>query len=502
MSRRVILRSLFLAAWWGLAVSSGTADEPDDRPLTAGTIRRVVSRVEPAVVSILKIHPYPAEIINPTAVPLDPEDRELLPNDYGTGVLIQAAERGELFVLTAYHVVRGGAIDGQPRNGQQSILQLKFANQRRANGRIFAADPRSDLAIVTFDPEELGGDPGELKPLDWRSPAPARKGDIVVCLGNPYALARDGSASVSWGIISNVARRPNPSLKRDSDQLLASLGTILQLDSRLQLGGSGGPVVDLDGRLLGIGTSLAVIEGYEKSAGFAIPVGGGMRRVIETLLAGQEVEYGLLGVSPAAVGPVKMREYRLLDRQPSAVEVVSVPAGSPAGVNEQIRVQDVLLTINDTPLLSPADLMRVVGEQPPEAEVTVELYRPQRNQPDRGQVLTVRSKLGKWPVRDEEGIVATRPKYPPWRGLRVDYPSARQKYHDDRFLPGVTVVGVAAASAADAAGLQLGQVITRVEGTTVRTPGEFQRAVANLTGNVVVHFLAKPGDPASATIRE
>lgn len=477
--------------------SSGFAAEPDDRPLTAGTIRRVVEQVEPSTVSILRVRPQPAEAYVDQRNP-DPEDRELLPNDYGAGILIQPADGDELFVLTAYHVVRGGVIDGQPKASQQSQLQLRFHNRRTCLGQIHAADPRSDLAVLTFDQSRVEGQPGELKPLDWLTKEPARKGDVIVCLGNPYALARDGSASVSWGIVSNLARRPIIPLRREMvEQSLSQLGTVLQIDSRLQLGGSGGPVVNLDGQLVGIATALAAIEGYEKSAGFAIPVDVPMRRVIATLLAGQEVEYGLLGVTPASVDQDRMRELRLFDRQPTAVEVNAVPLGSPAARQDQIQVKDILLTINGQTLFASADLMRIVGEYPPETEVTVELFRP-----GRGQVLTVRSKLGKWPVRDDEGIVATRPKYPAWRGLRVDYPSARQKYNDQRILPGVIVVGVAADSRAAQAQLQPGDVITRVDNIPVQTPGEFQKAVANLTGNVVVQLYAQPGDRASATIAE
>jgi len=382
-------------------------------------------------------------------------------------------------------------------------------------GRIFAADPRSDLAVLVFDREELGGDSQELRPLDWRSSEPVRKGDVVVCLGNPYALARDGSASVSWGIVSNLARRPLAPVRREgADQALSlsQLGTVLQLDARLQLGGSGGPVVNLDGQLVGISTALAAIEGYEKSAGFALPVAPPMRRVIETLLLGQEVEYGLLGVTPGTVGAGEMRrlgaettQQGLFDRQPSAVEVRSLPDGSPAAKSDRIQVKDVLLSIEGQTLYSAADLMRIVGELPPETEVTVELFRPSRGGPERGQVLTVRSKLGKWPVRDDEGIVATRPKYPPWRGLRVDYPSAREKFvkHEPRFLPGVIVVDVAEASRAAQAQLQPGNVITHVQGIPVQTPGEFQRAVSNLTGDVAVRLYGdRPTDRPSATIQE
>ncbi len=486
---------------------------PATQPFQADTISRIVEQVEPSVVSILRVRHRPEdsrldsfELIR---TPRPPEDRELLPNDYGAGVLVKSDDSEKLFVLTAYHLVRGGRAVGQPVAPDQSELQLRFHHQRSCTAEIFAADPRSDLAVLTFSPKEVDGDPADLRPLAWRSSPPVRKGEIVVCLGNPYALARDGSASVSWGIVSNLARRPVfaanadlPSRRNPDHQSLQNLGTVLQIDARLQLGGSGGPVVNLQGQLVGLSTALAAIEGYEKSSGFAIPVAPPMRRVIDTLLLGQEVEYGLLGISPANVTTEEMRQRKLYHLQPSAVEVRGIPEGSPA-IQAGILRSDVLLKINDRPVLSSADLMRIVGELPPETEVAVQLYRSES--PNRGEVLTRRSKLGKWPVKDDEGIIATQPKYPSWRGLRVDYSSAREKFVnlEPRFLPGVIVVEIAPSSRAAEARLQQGDVITHVQKIPVQTPEQFQRAVKSLQGDVILKLFAeKPGDRTSVSLSE
>src|SRR5690349_5868342 len=90
----------------------GFAQEPPaSPPLQADTISRIVEQVEPSVVSILRVR-QPANEGPPerleTPLPRDPEEREVLPNDYGAGLLVKPADGNELFVLTAYHVVRGG----------------------------------------------------------------------------------------------------------------------------------------------------------------------------------------------------------------------------------------------------------------------------------------------------------------------------------------------------------------------------------------------------------
>ena len=75
----------------------------------------------------------------------------------------------------------------------------------------------------------------------------------------------------------------------------------------MELGTSGGALVNLRGELVGVTTSLAALEGYEKSVGFAIPIDSFSRRVIETLCRGYEVEYGFLGLQPLPILPDQMR---------------------------------------------------------------------------------------------------------------------------------------------------------------------------------------------------
>ena len=85
---------------------------------------------------------------------------------------------------------------------------------RHPNGVIGgAADPRSDLAVLKLEYAQLGLQPADLQPLKFRAETtPLKKGSFVVSLGNPYPIARDGSASASWGIIANLTRKDGPSL--------------------------------------------------------------------------------------------------------------------------------------------------------------------------------------------------------------------------------------------------------------------------------------------------
>jgi serine protease Do len=106
--------------------------------------------------------------------------------------------------------------------------------------------------------------------------------------------------------------------------------------------------------------------------------------------------------------------------------------------------------------------------------------------PREGRELTLTAKLGKWPVKEDEAIIATAQRFPVWRGLTVDYPTGRFKYigWPFQFKDAVLVTNVASRSSAQAAGLVDGDFISSVGGTPVRTPTEFYEAVRRFDGDV------------------
>lgn len=408
-------------------------------------------------------------------------------------------------VLTNYHVVRGGPIYDLKRydafrSEDGSELWIRFTDRRACRGAIIAADPRSDLAVLRLDWDKFGIKPTDYPGLDWEIATPPRKGQFVILLGNPHAIARDGSASVSWGMVSNLTRQPisNQPIPRDENEaaddvakiesvtkmsMLHRLGAVMQLDARMNLGLSGGPVLNIKGELIGISTSLAAIDGYEQSVGFALPIDSLTRRIIETLLAGREVEYGMLGIVP---GTIRMEEFLRLNtgaQQQSAVLVKSISNGSPAFL-AKLAANDVILEVEGTQVLSSEDLMRVVGLHPPGTEIDLTVWRNSVRVPHQD---TIRIKLGKWPVRDSEGVIETNPRFAPWRGLTIDYPTAREMFRepdgrsDNRH---VLVTRVKPNSAADAAKLEPGTYITHVNNTPVQTPADFHAAVKGLNGPV------------------
>lgn len=393
-----------------------------------------------------------------------------LPADFATGVVIDR----QGLIVTAYHVL-----------SEDCDFQVTTRDRRVYRAWIKGADPRSDLAVLAVDANDL-------TPITFGDARSLKKGQIVIALGNPYAIARDGQPSASWGIIANLARKA-PLAPEESEaapkSTLHHYGTLIQTDAKLNLGTSGGALINLKGEMVGLTTALAAAAGYEQAAGYAFPVDATFRRVLETLKQGREVEYGLLGVRPANLSVAE----RLRGLRGCRIEGV-IP-GTPAhrlGLQEG----DLVISVNGEPVEDADGLVLEVGRLPVEATVRLELIRG-------GRKVEAEVVLTKFPVQGKK--VVTVP-VPSWRGLRVDYatalfePDAQVGAGLPEFDQGVAVTEVEQGSPAWDAGLRPKQLITQVDRVAVRNPKEFRAAVAGKNGPVQVRVFSDADQNAVHTI--
>ncbi len=379
----------------------------------------------------------------------DPLGGDPISFDYGSGVVI--GEQGE--ILTAFHVVKGA-----------SRLVVRALGLVEFDAEIIAADPRSDLAVIA-PRRVLGLARPALKPLALGDATKLRKGSFLLALGNPFNAARDGRPSVGWGILSNVARRLEPQAEdvMQGRRPLSVYPTLLQLDAKLNLGMSGGAVINLKGELVGLTTASANAAGFDAQAGYAVPMDALGRRLVETLREGQEFEYGFLGIR--------------LDVATGTNRVMAAQPGTPAGEGG-VQTDDLILAVGGTPVSNADELVVAINTLPPGVPTKLKLERGR----DVKQILERTVELAKFPP--EEGVIATtRP--PAWRGVRVDYSSTLPNVgSSDGLLSalargGVAIVEVAAGSPGENAGLKRGQVITHVRGRKIRNPREFAQAVGD-----------------------
>lgn len=383
---------------------------------------------------------------------LDLADLKHVPESFGSGVVIDP--RG--LILTNYHVIHGA-----------TKVFVRLPGKRGSYADIHAADPRSDLAVLRLI--QKGGPYDAIRLGDGDK---LERGQFLLSLANPFAAGfRDGQPSASWGILSNLRRRV-PTLEKEQERVkpLHYYGILLQTDVRLNLGCSGGALLNLKGELVGLTSAMAAIQGGETPGGFAIPMDAAYRRIIEVLKRGEEVEYGFLGVGPGERGPDAKQ----------GVTIQNITPGSPAEVEGHLRMGDTILAVNGRAVNESDDLFLLLGTSLAGNKVRLDIGRPGVRDPVKVQVA-----LAKFYVPGKK-IASSLGERPYYKGLRVDYASlivqqAFQRLHIPR---GVLICDVQSGSAAANALLKTGEVITHVNDIPVLTPAQFYRTVAAAQGTV------------------
>ncbi len=386
---------------------------------------------------------------------LDLANPETVPESYGSGVLLD--ETG--LILTTYAVIQNARklyvrLPGErlPGADRPAVSVGSYAD-------IVAADARADLAVIRMITAPVG-----LKPIKFGDGSKTRKGDFILAMANPFAAGfRDGSPSAGWGMVSNLRRKAPPpgagdELKRTRP--LAQHATLMQTDARINLGCSGGAILNLDGEMIGLTTALAGLTGGETAGGYAIPIDAVTKKMIEILMRGEEIEYGFLGVS---VDP----DDRSIGR---GAAIRDVTPGFPAA-RAGLRGGDVITSINGNPVRDQEDLFLHISAALAGNEAKIEVFRNGRPETfDKIRLAKTKSL--------EVVIASNRPK--PVFGMSVDYSSTLSL--DANPPEGVLVTKLETNSPAESK-LQKWQqsaqlIVIAVNGRPVATPSDFYKEAA------------------------
>ncbi len=384
------------------------------------------------------------------------DPRNIPDHGFGCGVVID--EKG--LILTPYHVIENA-----------TKIYVHLPNNRGSYADIHAADGRSDLAVLRLitPPKDLKPVPFANVQLPGRGVKPTvTNGKLAVLVANPYVanFPRVMKSSAALGSITSIYNATETGATGDkklSDYYYYH-GALLAHDAKLNSGISGAALLNLDGELIGLTTTAPLLGLGERTPDYAFPMDDGIRRIIEVLRRGEEVEYGYLGI---LLGERSTNQVLIKD---------AVPHGPAAKAG--IQAGDIITSINDVPINSYPDLLVQVGNSLAGSEIKVTLKR-QRQTGD------VTVKVGK--LKHEQTVIASvRPDA--IFGLRVDQDSilAQTLNTSTQALSigvpsGVSVRSVDDNSPAANAFKKLGDIpkrwlITHVNGNAVSSPKEFYAA--------------------------
>lgn len=309
----------FLAPHVGVVSSLDAPDDTTEAPVDA--TERVAARLLPSVVEV-------------SFKSGDAAGR-------GTGIIISS--NGQ--ILTNNHVVE--------RVAKRGTLSVTFHDGSTAKARILGRDPFTDTAVI-----KAAGKSG-LTPAVLGDSSKARVGQPVVVLGSPFGL----SGSVTSGIISAVNR---PQAFADSEGQLESSFPAIQTDAAFNVGNSGGPLADLDGRVLGISTVILSSGGGFDGVGFAIPINVA-KNAARYLEKGEPAQHARIGISLPPVGdPDSLNE--------TPAEVKDVTPGS-AGDKAGLRKGDVIKSVDNVRITSNVGVIAAIRGYRPGQTVTVTYER-------------------------------------------------------------------------------------------------------------------------------
>lgn len=262
----------------------------------------LVSLYEQVIAGVVTI-----EIVRPA------ETFQLL--DTGETVLEQG--QGSGFVLDAEH---GYIATNNHVVERATEILVSFYDGTKLEATTLGTDPDSDLAIIQIDPDAV-----DLVALPLADSDQVKVGQQTIAIGNPFGFA----GTMTTGIVSALSRTLQLGHTSDAISGQFSIPEMIQTDAAINVGNSGGPLLDSFGAVIGINTAINSTSGTSGGVGFAVPINT-LKRVAPSLIAYGEYKYPWLGITGMDLYPAQA-ESMGLDSTKGAI-VLNVAAGSPAEV--------------------------------------------------------------------------------------------------------------------------------------------------------------------------
>ena len=420
-SRRFALARLLVAASAGALAALAAVGAAAHGPLT---LAPVVEAVSPAVVNIQitcqrpRRHPFFS----------DEDLRRYFPDRRVCGVgagFITDAEAGH--IVTNHHVVDDAA-----------EITVILQDRRRFTAEVVGSDRETDLALIRIEAEDLTA--AKLGDSDALA-----VGDFVIAIGNPFGY----DYTVTSGIVSALGRG---GFIRDGYE------DFIQTDAAINRGNSGGPLVDVDGNVVGVNSVIYTPSGVSAGLGFAVP-SNIVKVVAAQLLNYGEARRGQLGVLIANIS-AEDAEALGLDKAAGVVVSEVVPGSAAEGAG--LEPGDAIVSLNGEPVVDVRDLRARVGLTPIGEEVALGIVRD-------GDEQTLEATIGG--ASDNGAGPAVR--------LLAGIESRDLPADHRRYGQGVEITAVDANSRGGRAGLRRGDIVLRVNQRRVGSVDELRAALAD-----------------------
>jgi Do/DeqQ family serine protease len=362
----------------------------------------------------------------------------------GSGAII--SEDG--YIVTNNHVVENA-----------SKVDITLGDNRRFPARVIGTDPTTDLALLKIEANNLPfipfGDSDEAQIGEW-----------VLAVGNPYEL----NSTVTAGIISAKSR--NIGILRDENNL--QVESFIQTDAAVNPGNSGGPLVNLNGEIVGINTAIASRTGGFSGYSFAVP-SSIAQKVMDDLLEFGTVQRGLLGVVIRDVNADLADDIGEEINATRGVYVVEVNEGS-GGEEAGLKGGDIIVGVDGADTYTTSSLQERVARKRPGDEIEVTFLRD-------GEEMTTKAIL-KNMSGDTKVVVKVIPKVTEFEG--VVFEDLKTDYKERLELEGGATITSIDNDLWKDAGVQEGFIITKIGRTTILSGEDVINALKEYEGEEVI----------------
>ncbi|EPN1321488.1 TPA: serine endoprotease DegQ [Enterobacter hormaechei subsp. steigerwaltii] len=366
----------------------------------------------------------------------DAPDQQAQPFEgLGSGVIIDAAKG---YILTNNHVI-----------SQADKISIQLNDGREFDAKLIGGDDQSDIALLQVQ------NPSNLTQIAIADSDKLRVGDFAVAVGNPFGLGQTATS----GIVSALGR---------SGLNLEGLENFIQTDASINRGNSGGALLNLNGELIGINTAILAPGGGSIGIGFAIP--SNMAKTLsQQLIQFGEVKRGLLGIKGMEMSADIAKAFKLnVQRGAFVSEVLPNSGSAKAGV----KSGDVIVSLNDKPLSSFAELRSRIATTEPGAKVKLGLIRE-------GKPLTVEVTLDK----STSSSASAEQISPALQGATLSDGQLKNG------TKGITVTTVEKSSPAAQAGLHQDDVIVGVNRTRVQSIAEMRKVLESKPAVIALQII-------------